>query len=483
MIKLSLPENPDVISILSEVKKSPEGDVVLLLPPKPALWNVLALKTLAARLSEWGRAVEFKAQDKKGEILLTFFRGEPQEKKKGKKRYSLKVGPKTLPILGGGAVSLVAGMAAICIFLPKATLNLKVNTLPLVKITEVVVDPNATAPDSENYILPAIKISVEQEGSFEKATTGEKEVGNKAKGTVTIYNRDTDDDYSFSEGTQIQTENGLNFLLGADVSLKEASPSTQPDQSVTITPTHTDVEALAAAIGSNYNIKKGIKLIISKLDESRQDDVYALASENFSGGDSRTVKTVQTSDQEAVLSQATEELTSQCTKGLTGKLIGDQRLETKTVKSVIGEKVFSPALGEEADIVKLLLKITCEGLAYSEEQLHQLLTSVLQKLVPEGFTLSPESQKVEILTAEEAPEGEQIILQAKIEGQVIQKVDIESIKEAVKGHTFSDAWAYLTTLPHINSYEINFWPPLPSFLRRLPFQKERIEINLTSQTL
>ena len=80
MSKISLPENPDLVSVLSEAKKSSESEAVFLLPPKPLLWNTLALKTLSSKLSEWGKRAEFKAQDKEGEALLSFFRGEKQSR-------------------------------------------------------------------------------------------------------------------------------------------------------------------------------------------------------------------------------------------------------------------------------------------------------------------------------------------------------------------------------------------------------------------
>lgn len=491
MLKLSLPENPDLVSVLSEIKKSAEGEVVLLLPLKPSQWDVLALKTLACKLNEWGKKIEFKAQNKEGENLLSFFKGEKKEKKEEKKK-RIKPNWRRAPVIGGIAIVLSTGIVATYVLLPKATLNLKVNSSPLVKIIEVTADSTATALDPQNRILPAIKVSVEQEGNFEGEATGEKEVGNIAKGKITIYNR-TEKSMKISGDEELTSEDeSLSFVLDADEDIKiNAAESTEiGGEDIKITPSVATVSARASKIGNHYNIKQNTRLTFANFKKIK-DNFYAKVAESFSGGDSRIVKTVQAGDQESLLSQAVEKLTSKCTEGLSGKLVGDQTLEKTTVKSHAAVKQFSPALGEETEKVQLNLKIACEGLAYSTEQLNELLASVLHDLVPEGFSLSSGSQEVQILTAEEAPEGlqpgprpgeasgpEGFVFQTRIEGQVVQEIDIEKIKEAIRGRTFADAKTYLTTLPYVNSYKISFWPPLPGALRRFPFQKERIGVKL-----
>ena len=208
-------------------------------------------------------------------------------------------------------------------------------------------------------------------------------------------------------------------------------------------------------------------------------NTFARSKGAFSGGESSQVAVVQKADQDQLLEGALEQLSATCIDGLSGKLVGDQKLETKSTQATVVEKAFSPALGEEAEVSKVALKVECSGLAYSEGQLRELFLGVLEELVPEDYRLSQESWGVSILTAEKRVEGGGSVLQVKLEGEVIPEVDIGRIKGAIVGRTTADIEAYLTTLPQINSYQIRFRPPRPSLFGRLPFREERIEVVVT----
>ena len=366
----------------------------------------------------------------------------------------------------------------ICLPLSRATVSLVLNITPLVKTAEAVLDPSCSEVDLEKMILPAISITVEEAGSFEGPATGEKEVGEKARGDVLVYNYDTEKGKKLPKASPIITSEGLKFLLDEEISLDEASENADPDNpALRVTkPDEVEVKVTAEKIGPDGNIKKDIVLNFVDLDEDYWDDVFAKAKEDFSGGESKKVTVATNTDQEKLLSESLEMLSARCVTGLSGKLVGDQTLEKKATEATTLEKNFSPALGEETEKVKLDLKVRCEGLAYSEVELRELLSGTLHSLVPEGFELSPEDPEVTVLAAEKRKEGKGLILQTKVKGEVISDVDEEKIREALVGRTFSDAQAYFSTLPNINSYRVRFWPPIPRILGRFPFREDKIQI-------
>jgi len=491
MTKISLPEKPDLTLVLRKISKAPEGEAELLLPPEPQFWSVLSLKVLKRQAEYWGKEVKFVAQDEAGEKLLRFLRGEEVESSaevppalgifakmeavfRGLKGWRLR----TPLILGVVVVLILCVVIFGLFFFSRATVRLTLNTNSLVKTVGVILDPSLEAMDAEKMALPAIAVSVEEHGSFEGDATGRKSVGEKAQGKIIAYNYDTHSSKVFPKGSQLVTDEGLQFVLDAEIKLNEASESADPDNpSLRVTePDEVEVKVTAGKIGSSYNIKKGTKLDFSDLDESYRSDVFAKAKEDFSGGSSREVKVVTSEDQNRLLSDSLRKLSSECVSGLSGKLVEDQKLAEKATEVAELEKTFSPALGEESDKVHLELRVGCRGFAYSEKQLEQLLSQTLTALVPEGFTLSSGGPEITILAVEKRKDGEGYLLQTKIVGKVSSRVDEQKIKEVLAGSTFSQAQTYLATLPDINSYRVSFWPPLPQILGRFPFRADRIRI-------
>lgn len=494
MTKLSLPEKPDLVTILGRIKQSTEEKIELLLPAKPEFWNILSLKTLKKQIEYWGKEVELIAQDREGETLLKILGGEGVEEapeppvKLGlsakfhefwrSRRWSARGGWKLAAVSGGVLVALVCIGIFGLFFLSRTTVSLVLSTTPLVKTVEVALDPSLSGVDLEKMALPAIPIVVEETGSFETEATGEKEVGSKAEGSVIAYNYDTEKGKKFPKESPLVTSEGLKFLLNEEISLEEASESADPDNpALRVTePDEVEVKATAEEIGPDYNIKEGSVLNFSDLDEGFWDDVFAKAKEDLSGGESKKVTVATNADQDRLLSESLENLSAKCIEGLSRKLVGDQKLEEKATEASTLEKKFSPALGEETEKIKLDLKVRCEGLAYLEGELRELLSGTLHSLVPEGFKLSSESPEITVLAAEKRREGEGSLLQTKVKGEVISEVDEEKIREALVGRTFSDAQAYFSTLANISSYRVSFWPPIPRILGRFPFSKERIQI-------
>lgn len=497
MIKISLPENPDLVAVLRQIKEATDGTVELLLPAPPEQWNVLSLKTLAKQASDWGKEVQFSSQDEAGQTLLGFLGGGKGEdiggeaapakgSLVGRIRFRIALGflKSRFVLIGVGVLILLLGATVAGLyFFAQATVVLTLDTSPLVKTVPVIIDPALTAPDPEKMALPAISVVVEETGSFEGDASGEKEVGSKATGTVTAYNYDTDKGKQFPKGSPLITSSGLKFFLDEAISLAEASTSADPTNPAKriIDPEEIEVKVTAEAIGSNYNIKKETTLNFSDLDESFWEDVFTKAAADFAGGESKQVTVAKVEDRDRLLAESLDGLSKKCSSGLSGKLVGDQRLEEKANEVAVVEKTFSPALGEETAKVKLDLKVRCEGLAYSEGEIQQLLAGTFNSLVPEGFRLSSEIPEVTILTAEKNREGSGFTFQTKVKGDIVPELDEEAIREKLVGQSFKTSEAYFSSLANISSYRVNLRPPMPWLLGRYPLSKDRIHIQITQQ--
>ncbi|MEA2020459.1 MAG: hypothetical protein U9M98_01945 [Patescibacteria group bacterium] len=487
MANITLSEKPNIVSVLEQVKEASASEVKLLLPKDTSYWNVLALKTLSRQAKAYGKELKFVAQNEQGKSLLAAFRGELPSAR-GVKAASPSILDqvliffqvarwKVLAIFGGLVLFVVAVVFVTLFYLSEAIVTVNFNTSPLVKTAAVSLDPQVSAPEIEGMVIPAISVDVQESGVYEVETTGEKEVGTKAEGTITAYNYDTSNSKSFSEDDELITEEeGLRFLLNESIEVEEASASAEGADRL-ISPGTTEVKVTAEKIGSSYNIAKGTNLYFESLDDDFWDDVYARAAEDFSGGESRTVSVATVQDQEQLLAEGLEQIKSKCSESLSGKLLEDQKLTGKAVVATPLEQSYTPAIGEEADNLSLSLKVRCSTLAYSGGDLNDVWQGRLAGLVPEGFELRDDDLEVSILTVERPPEAQGLVLQTEVETKLAPKVDEEKIREDLVGRSFSDLDAYFSTLPDINSYELQLKPPIiPGILGRFPLNKDRIHV-------
>lgn len=151
----------------------------------------------------------------------------PKGGKKGKKDSKLKVPDfnKFRLLLIVGAVALVAliifGYLAIKVW-PKATITIDTNATTFDTNLDLNLSTTATELNEEERILPAKRAEQQKTYTQEIATTGQKNNGNKASGTVTITNCErVDGEINLAAGTGI-TSGGNTFITQQSVTIPES---------------------------------------------------------------------------------------------------------------------------------------------------------------------------------------------------------------------------------------------------------------------
>src|SRR3989344_3204963 len=176
----------------------------------------------------------------------------------------------------------------------KATVIVYVEPRILEKDTQVTADPKVSQVDEQNKIIPGEIVEVQVSGTDKSPVTGKKQVGDPAKGQVTIYNK-INESKTFSKGTSLVGPGGLKFIL--DTSVTIASQSAVEGG---ISFGKNSVGVKASDIGADGNLPSGSEMIVSNLATSQ---VSAKAEGNFSGGTSKEVTVVTDADQKKLLAQ------------------------------------------------------------------------------------------------------------------------------------------------------------------------------------
>lgn len=378
--------------------------------------------------------------------------------------------------LVAGAVALflfILGGAAIGFwwYYPRAQVTIFVEAKSLEKEIEIGIDPNLTLIDVDRRQIPGETVEVRVQESKEREATGEKLIGDKAKGEVTVHNF-TLGSKSFKKGTIIVGPDKKEFGLDVDVIVASASSSWSEEWEKVTSPGKTKVAVTALKIGPEYNLAAGSEFDIKGYSSSS----YRAKNEKaFSGGTSRKVKVISGKDQEELLTELTAELKEKMKEELEKAAAEGKEILKEGILTSVVSRDFDKAVGTEAEKLKLELEMKAKTLAYSPLGLENLLERIISDSIPTGFIL----KKTETKTGEgEIKEEGMAVFKVHLKAGLVPDLDIEEIKKNLIGKYPKIGEEYLRSLPNFVKAEIAITPNLPPRLRTLPRFAKNIEIKI-----
>ena len=308
--------------------------------------------------------------------------------------------------------------------------------------------------------------------SREKETTGEKLIGDEAKGEITIYNY-TSSSKNFKEGTIIIGPGDLEFSLDVDVVATAAStPYINEKGEQVIPPGKEKVAVTALNVGPECNLASGTEFDIKGFPSSS----YRAKNEKaFSGGTSRKIRVVSAEDREELLADLTAELEEKVKDELEKIAPEGKTILREGVLTSLVSRDFDKAVGAEVDQLKLELEMKAKTLAYSPLDLEYLLEGIISKIIPDGFV--EKEKEIEQKEAEIDPEG-MAVFKAYLKANLVPDLDIEEIKKNLSGKYQKVAEEYLENLPNFVRAEIIFNPRLPVRLMTFPRLAKNINIKI-----
>ena len=259
--------------------------------------------------------------------------------------------------------------------------------------------------------------------SFEtsKKTTGKKEIGESAKGEVTIHNFDSNE-AEFSGGIKLTAEN-LTFILDTDT--KVASASLTSDKKAKI-PGQTKAKVTADNIGSEYNLEANKTFKISDLPES---DYFAINESAISGGTKKEVKTVSEED----IASLEEDITEKA-KVLSEDEIDETFKKKNTIVDQLGgielsNLVYDKKLGEEATTLGLKAKADIKYFGLNKDEIKKRIAKDLKNQIEKNFVIENENINYSIIQAEDLDGSYEFELDVKAKAS--EKVDISKIRDII----------------------------------------------------
>ena len=288
--------------------------------------------------------------------------------------------------------------------------------------------------------------------SASRDATGEKTIGEKAKGEVTLYNR-TYQSKTIPAGTKLTTNASVAFVTDSAAQIASASGVPVQDGSATVAVT-------AVAVGPEGNISKNTKLLASSFPES---DIYAVSSKEFSNGYKKTVIVFSEKDKTA-LEEAAEQKAKNSARDAFQKEKGSNYvLLTETFTPSEEKSDYSADVGDETRNVDL----TYQGAYVMQYVQGTSLASLVQKEKLKDREFVPNTFKVEKISKKD---GEYV---ASVTGKVQKSITIPVLQEQLAGKTIQKAKEILQATNGVVSEEI---ATMPLSFPLLPYSPARIRI-------
>jgi hypothetical protein len=392
-------------------------------------------------------------------------------------------------IFGGGRTKWIAaavvallvlsmgGVYAYTYYVPRATVTVYAEKESLDRDVNILVDPNATVANVKTLTVPATRLEAKADKSQTFEATGKKDVGAKASGVVTIYNK-TDTAKTLNAGTVLGAD-GMQFLTSKAITIEAATTETGIDpitlkMTTVTTPGSADVSVVAADIGEKYNLDAKTTFVVAKFDTS---SFSGRNSKALAGGSKKTVTIVTASDQAKALEQLESALTDESLKTLKSKVPSGRELLEETVKQDVSTKEFSEQVGDQAESFTLTLSVTASGLAVDPADIKSMLSTEMGTKVPDGYKLDAEHSTIENHVMGTEDDGA-VRVTSTYKAQVIPEVDVDAMRKAIAGKNPSVVQDYLKSQPNLNGYDITLTPKLPGPFYHLPSIESHIEIQV-----
>lgn len=350
---------------------------------------------------------------------------------------------KKLVLITVGLGAVTALLVWMFVFAPAATVIITARTSPQPVSSQVRLGDTA-ATDFKAGVISSVSRQDKKEISVDFEATGQKDVGEKATGTLKI-SKLTEEPYGVPAGTRYVAATGQAFVTQAAVTIpayQVCFPSLCAG-SVTVSVTAEDS-------GEKFNGVTG-----SATGAGGTTGVFQGAT---SGGTTKIAKVVSADDIERARGQLVGKSTDDEKKALIQKLSGSDVVIASSFTVDRGEPVSTPAVGQEAadGKAKLVSSTTYTIQAVAKTELEAYLKSAVESKIDTA------TQKIYNTGVDGASlgsfrkDGETTTVAVSAVASVGPKIDEDAIKEQVGGKRYGEVQQGLQLIEGVKDVDVQF---------------------------
>lgn len=378
---------------------------------------------------------------------------------------------KTLAVVSG-LILLVAVWFIAFRVLPNGIVRVRLQTDKIGVQETITISNTFSSSNFSSNQLKAQKATVEKKISKEINTTGRKNVGEKATGTVTVSNQNSSTTENFQVGTRFQSGNGLFFVADEAFSVGPASV-----EGGEVVPGTGIASVSAESEGDEYNLSSGADLSIENSSGS-----FGAEIESIGGGTTEEVEIVAQADiddfTESLKQPADDEIDAELERQFDQTMLVLDDTSSVEVLQITS----SPEVGKEASKTTVSATVTYSVFAISKDDIENLAKAKI-KLDPAGGEklYSVDSTAIIAKTTEKIENG--LIVDVSISSFIGPELNEALLSDEIKGLRFSAALDALREKTGVVDAEIElspFWINKVPGAEDLTFEFEVAEVGETS---
>ena len=317
--------------------------------------------------------------------------------------------------------------------------------------------------------IPIQEIEMSKITSKDFESTGEKQLNEKARGFVTVYNEYSSSPQVLVATTRFESSNGKIFRISDKITIPGAEISEGK-----IIASSIETEIFADEPGEDYNIDSSDFTIPGFKGSSKYAGFYARSKSPMTGGSIGKVKVVSSEDLEKAEKSLSEEIKNEVKQALEEQIPTDLKMiESSLTEDIV---IISTVKEEaETDNFTLEIKAIVKALLFKEKDIKNLIDLNVISMIPEGKEPISKTQKIKWGEPVIDDEDDEILFDLNIEESVAWKMDTISLKEDLVGLDEIEVRKYLSNQIKIQESKVSFWP---FWVNHIPKQKEKIEITI-----
>ncbi len=352
-------------------------------------------------------------------------------------------------------------------FFAKAKVTLYANADQIPVALDFNVDPTAISSDFAASKLHGKLLSEDKSLTSTFSATGQKDVGTKASGTITVTN------YCFNPPTipasTAFTASGKVFRNTDPVDLPTANFVAGNCMA-----THKDVNVVADQNGDSYNLAPTTYTVDSYPSSGT---VYVRGQgDQMSGGTSKIQTVVAQSDVDTAKQALLDKNHDAIKKELEGKADSTDRAIAESFNVNVTNVSVSPAVGDQADQATLTLAVTYAELTVSKADFDKLLETQEQKQVGaknQIYDDGNQAAKIATIDQRTASGAQSFHLTTTAYGGA--KIDTVAIAKSLKGLRYGDAVDTAGKQPGVSRADVSL---SPFWITKVPQRTGNIKISI-----